>query len=261
MWVDSHCHLSFPDFKDNIPERLADMQAAQVDAAMVICTQLEGFEDVLALALAHNNLYATVGVHPDEKDCAEPTIADILSRAARSPKVLAIGETGLDYYWNKGEHASLAWQRERFARHIQAGIACNKPLVVHTRAASSDTIDLMRAESARTCGGVLHCFTESWEVAKAALDMGFYISFSGIVTFKTAQDIRDVALKVPLDRILVETDSPYLAPVPKRGKTNEPAFVAHVGRFLAELRGEDETTFAAATTQNFRDLFLARAGQ
>jgi TatD DNase family protein len=168
---------------------------------------------------------------------------------------MAIGETGLDYYWNKGERASLQWQRDRFATHIQAAIQCDKPLVVHTRAASADTIAVLQSQQAHRCGGVIHCFTETWEVAKAALDMGFYISFSGIVTFKSAADLREVALKVPADRILVETDSPYLAPMPHRGKTNEPAFVSHVGQFLAQLRGVSTEDFAELTSHNFWNLF------
>jgi TatD DNase family protein len=234
---------------------LANMQQSRVDAALVISTTLEDFDSVLSQAQSHSRLFASVGVHPDEKDCTEPTLDDLLSRAALSPKIMAIGETGLDYFWNKGEHASLQWQRDRFATHIQAAIHCDKPLVVHTRAASDDTISMMQSEQAHRCGGVIHCFTETWDVAKAALDMGFYISFSGIVTFKNAADLREVALKIPSDRILVETDAPYLAPAPHRGKTNEPAFVSHVGAFLAQLRGQAVEDFAALTTANFWALF------
>jgi TatD DNase family protein len=255
MWIDSHCHLTDDTLAPQVDILLGNMAGASVDAALVVCTTLEGFDAVLGQARAHRHLYATVGVHPDEKDCTEPTVADLLSRAAQSPKVMAIGETGLDYYWNKGEHASLQWQRDRFASHIQAAIACDKPVVVHTRAASADTIAVLQGEHAQRCGGVIHCFTETWDVAKAALDLGFYISFSGIVTFKSASDLREVALKVPADRILVETDSPYLAPMPHRGKTNEPAFVSHVGAFLAQLRGVSTTDFAHTTTQNFWHLF------
>jgi TatD DNase family protein len=255
MWIDSHCHLTDQTLAPHLNALLTNLASHQVDAALVVCTTLEGFDAVLAQASEHRQLFATVGVHPDEKDCTEPNLNDLLSRAALSPKVMAIGETGLDYYWNKGEHASLQWQRDRFATHIQAAIACNKPLVVHTRAASADTVSVLQAEQAQRCGGVIHCFTETWEVAKAALDLGFYISFSGIVTFKNASDLREVALKVPSDRILVETDSPYLAPMPHRGKTNEPAFVSHVGEFVAQLRGVSHEQFAQTTSDNFWNLF------
>jgi TatD DNase family protein len=255
MWIDSHCHLTDEQLAPKVEALLANMANADVDAALVVCTTLEGFGAVLAQASTHHQLFATVGVHPDEKHCSEPTLNDLLTRAAQSSKVMAIGETGLDYYWNKGEHTSLQWQRDRFATHIQAAIACNKPLVVHTRAASIDTITMLQTEQAHRCGGVIHCFTETWEVAKAALDIGFYISFSGIVTFKNAADLREVALKVPKDRILVETDAPYLAPMPHRGKTNEPAFVSHVGQFLAQLRGVSNEEFAATTSDNFWRLF------
>ncbi len=259
MWIDSHCHLTDEAIAPKLDALRTNMATAQVDAALVVCTTLEGFDAVLAQASAHRNLFATVGVHPDEKDCTEPSVNDLLVRAAQSPKVMAIGETGLDYYWNTGEHASLQWQRDRFATHIQAAIACDKPLVVHTRAASADTIAVLQAEQAQRCGGVIHCFTETWDVAKAALDLGFYISFSGIVTFKSAADLREVALKVPADRILVETDSPYLAPMPHRGKTNEPAFVSHVGQFLAQLRCVSNDRFAQTTSDNFWHLFDQQA--
>jgi TatD DNase family protein len=255
MWIDSHCHLTDERLMPQTNTLLANMQQSRVDAALVISTTLEDFDSVLSQAQAHPRLFASVGVHPDEKDCTEPTLDDLLSRAALSPKIMAIGETGLDYFWNKGEHASLQWQRDRFATHIQAAIRCDKPLVVHSRAASDDTISLMQSEQAHRCGGVIHCFTETWEVAKAALDMGFYISFSGIVTFKNAADLREVALKIPSDRILVETDAPYLSPAPHRGKTNEPAFVSHVGAFVAQLRGQSSEDFAALTTANFWALF------
>jgi TatD DNase family protein len=255
MWIDSHCHLTDSALALQTDSLLANMAQHRVDAALVVCTTLEGFDAVNAQSDSHRHLFATVGVHPDEKDCTEPSINDLLSRAAQSPKVMAIGETGLDYYWNKGEHASLKWQRDRFATHIQAAIACDKPLVVHTRSASADTIAVLQSEQAQRCGGVIHCFTETWAVAKAALDLGFYISFSGIVTFKSAADLREVALKVPNDRILVETDAPYLAPMPHRGKTNEPAFVSHVGEFLAQLRGVPKEQFADITSQNFWTLF------
>jgi TatD DNase family protein len=258
MWVDSHCHLTSEGFAHDTLAMLARMAENKVDHALVVCTTLEGFDAVQSMASSHPQLWATIGVHPDEKDCQEPSVDDLLQRAAL-PKVCAIGETGLDYYWNKGEHASLQWQRDRFARHIEAAKICQKPLVIHTRSASEDTIAMMQSENAAQAGGVIHCFTETWDVAKAALDMGFYISFSGIVTFKSAADLREVALKIPADRLLIETDAPYLAPMPHRGKPNEPAFVSHVGQFLAQLRGTSNEALAEITTRNFYDLFGPRA--
>lgn len=258
MWVDSHCHLTSDGFAHSTQNLILRMAQHSVDHALVVCTTLEGFDAVHALATEHTNLWATIGVHPDEKECLEPCVNDLLRRAAL-PKVHAIGETGLDYYWNKGEHASLQWQRDRFAVHIDAAKICKKPLVIHTRSASDDTIEMMRSEHAGQAGGVIHCFTESWDVAKAALDMGFYISFSGIVTFKNAADLREVALKIPADRLLIETDAPYLAPTPHRGKPNEPAFVSHVGQFLAKLRHVSEADLAQVTTRNFYTLFGDKA--
>ncbi len=254
MWVDSHCHLTSEGFAHDTQTMLTRMGDYRVDHALVVCTTLEGFDALHSMACAHPQLWATVGVHPDEKDCQEPSVEDLLRRAAL-PKVCAIGETGLDYYWNKGEYASLQWQRDRFVRHIEAAKICQKPLVIHTRSASEDTIAIMQSENAAQAGGVIHCFTETWEIAKAALDMGFYISFSGIVTFKSAADLRDVALKIPADRLLIETDAPYLAPIPHRGKPNEPAFVSHVGQFLAQQRGVSADVLAETTTRNFHDLF------
>jgi TatD DNase family protein len=254
MFVDSHCHLTFPELEGQIDAVLERMSQAQVSEALCICTELEEFPRVHALAVAHEPLFATVGVHPDNESSQTPTVDDLVSRASL-PKVLAIGETGLDYYRLNGRSIEqMEWQRERFRTHIRAARKARKPLVIHTRSASDDTLRLMREEQAGEAGGVLHCFTETWEVAKAGLDLGFYISFSGIVTFKNAQDLRDVALKVPLDRLLIETDSPYLAPVPHRGKTNEPAYVSHVGRFLAELRGLPVEQFATLTMLNYQSL-------
>jgi TatD DNase family protein len=260
MWIDSHCHLSDERLLPRLPQLFDTMTSHAVDAALVIGTTLSDCETVLDIVENNNAipLYASVGVHPEQKDSEAPTVEKLLSLAARSSKVLAIGETGLDYHWFPEAHtnpAALQWQRDHFATHIQAAIACDKPLVVHTREASKDTIAVLTSENAQQCGGVIHCFTETWDVAKAALDLGFYISFSGIVTFKSAADLREVALKIPADRILVETDAPYLAPIPKRGKDNEPAFVSHVGDFLAQLRGVDSQQFAAMTSQNFWSLF------
>jgi TatD DNase family protein len=255
MFVDSHCHLTFDGLAERLDDVLAAMAQARVDRALAICTTLEEFPSVQKLALAHGNLWATVGVHPDNEGVQEPTLDDLLQRAAL-PRVLAIGETGLDYYRLQGRSIDdMAWQRERFRTHIRAARQCGKPLVIHTRAASDDTLRLLDEEGADSAGGVFHCFTETMAVARAALDRGFHISLSGIVTFKNAEDLRDVARFVPLDRLLIETDSPYLAPVPYRGKTNQPAYVADVGRFVAALRGESVEKLAAATSANFDRLF------
>jgi TatD DNase family protein len=249
--VDSHCHLDFDDFRDRIPEVLANMARAEVSHALCISVTLTEFPRVLALAERHANLYATVGVHPDYPDETEVR-ADALIRLAEHPKIVAIGETGLDYYRLSGD---LEWQRERFRAHIRAARACGKPLVIHTRAAAADTLRIMREEGAGEAGGVMHCFTETLEVARAAVDMGFHVSFSGIVTFKNAASLREVAKALPLDRILVETDAPYLAPVPHRGKVNEPAYVRHVAEAVAAVRGLTLAAVADATTGNFFRLF------
>ncbi len=255
MFVDSHCHLSFPELSAQLPQLLQAMAQAQVDKALCICTTLEEIETVHSLATGHNNLWATVGVHPDNEGVQEPTLADLCDRAAL-PRVVAIGETGLDYYRLNGRSvADMAWQRLRFAHHIQAGLSTDLPLVVHTRSASDDTLAVLRSEGQGRAQGVFHCFTETQQVARAALDLGFYISFSGILTFRNAQELRDVARLVPLDRCLIETDSPYLAPIPYRGKTNQPAYVPHVAAFLAEIKGLSVAEVAAATTANFHQLF------
>ena len=263
MFTDSHCHLSFPELTAQLPAIREAMAQARVDRALCICTTLEEFSDVHALALAHDNFWCSVGVHPDNEGVQEPSVQDLLTRAAL-PRVVAIGETGLDYYGmedRKGGRsiADLEWQRDRFRTHIRAARGCGLPLVIHTRSASDDTLAILREESqgdaAHRATGVFHCFTESQAVARAALDMGFYISFSGIITFKNAQDLRDVAAFVPLDRLLIETDSPYLAPVPYRGKTNSPAYVPYVAQQIAQVRGIDVDVVAAATSHNFEQLF------
>jgi TatD DNase family protein len=255
MFVDSHCHLSFPGLHERLPELRQAMAAAQVDRAICICTTLEEFETVHTLARDHAELWCTAGVHPDNEGVQEPTFDDLVSRAGRE-RVVAIGETGLDYYRLNGRSvAEMAWQRERFAIHIAAAHATALPLVVHTRSASTDTVEMLRSEGRGAVGGVFHCFTETAEVARAALDLGFYISFSGILTFRNAEELRDVARWVPLDRCLIETDSPYLAPVPYRGKTNQPAYVPHVAAQLAALKGLDVATVAAATSANCERLF------
>lgn len=251
MYVDSHCHLDFPELAAELPAVLEAMTAARVTHALCISVNLPDWPAVHALATAHANLYATVGVHPDYENTPEPAVADLATLAAAA-KVVAIGETGLDYYRLSGD---LGWQRERFRVHVRAAIQAGKPLVVHTRAAADDTITIMREEGARDAGGVMHCFTESWDVARAALDLGFHVSFSGIVTFRNALALKDVARRVPLDRLLIETDSPYLAPVPYRGKRNQPAYVAHVAAEIARLRGVTAEAVAQATSENFFRLF------
>ena len=255
MYVDSHCHLSFPELAEKLPEIRAAMAEAGVDRALCICTTLEEFETVHALALGHDNFWCSAGVHPDNEDVREPSVEDLLDLAAK-PKVVAIGETGLDYY-RLGERsvADMQWQRQRFRVHIRAARASGLPLIIHTRSASVDTLGVLREESEGRARGVFHCFTETAEVARAALDLGFYISFSGILTFKTASELRAVASFVPLDRCLIETDSPYLAPVPYRGKVNSPAYVPWVARQLAEVKGLELEAVAEATSRNFEQLF------
>lgn len=251
MLVDSHCHLDFPELAGRLPEVLDNMRANGVTAALCVSVTLEDFPKVLALAEAHPHLYASVGVHPDYPDLREPAVAELVE-LAQHPKVVAIGETGLDYYRLDGD---LEWQRERFRVHIRAARECGKPLIIHTRSASADTLRLMREEGAAAAGGVMHCFTESWEVAQGALELGFHISFSGIVTFKNARDLKEVARRVPLDRLLIETDSPYLAPVPHRGQTNQPGWVRHVAEEVSRLQGCSFDEVARSTTANFYKLF------
>ena len=251
VFVDSHCHLNFPELAGQMPALLDAMAANRVTHALCISVTLPEFPDVLKLATEHANLYATVGVHPDTEGLPEPSVAELVGLAAR-PKVVAIGETGLDYYRLTGD---LEWQRTRFRTHIRAARSCGRPLVIHTRSAADDTLAIMREEQAGEAGGVMHCFTESWEVAQGALDLGFHISFSGIVTFKNAQPLKDVARRVPLDRMLIETDAPYLAPVPFRGKTNQPAYVRYVAEEIARLRGATVEQIAKATSANFFRLF------
>lgn len=255
MYVDSHCHLSFPELAARIDDIRADMASAGVDRALCICTTLEEFEDVHGLATRYANFWSSVGVHPDNEGVREPSVDELVALAAR-PKVVAIGETGLDYYRLNGRSvADMAWQRERFRVHVRAGRITRKPLVIHTRSASEDTLAVLREEGGGESFGVFHCFTETMDVARAALDLGFMISFSGILTFKTAMDLREVARFVPLDRCLIETDSPYLAPVPFRGKTNTPALVPFVAKQIAELKGISPQQVAEETSRNFEKLF------
>jgi TatD DNase family protein len=258
MYTDSHCHLNFPELLEQIGDIRSAMAQASVTRALCIATTLEAFPQVHGLAMDYANFWATVGVHPDSEDVAEPTFDDLVQRAALS-RVVAIGETGLDYYRLNGRSvADMEWQRERFRVHIRAAQATAKPLVIHTRSASDDTLAILREEGEAAgggAGGVFHCFTETRAVATAALDMGFYISFSGILTFKTAQDLREVAALVPMDRLLIETDSPYLAPVPYRGKTNNPSYVPWVAKQLAEIKGCSPEAIGEQTSRNFDVLF------
>jgi TatD DNase family protein len=257
MFVDSHCHLDFPEYDGQVPELLARMREARVQNALCISVDMPDFPKVLALAEAHDNLYASVGTHPDYEDTPEPSVEELV-QLAKHAKVLAIGETGLDYYrMGDRTYEQMEWQRERFRTHIRAAIAVGKPLIVHTRCASSDTLKILKEEGASQVGGVMHCFTESWDVAQEAMELGFYISFSGIVTFKSAKDLQETCKKVPLNRMLIETDSPFLAPIPHRGKTNEPAWVARVGEFIADLKAIPVEELAVQTTQNFKNLFKA----
>lgn len=251
MLVDSHCHLDFPDLIENETDILERMADNEVTHALCVSVKLETLPAVIGLAERHANLFASVGVHPDNADCEEPDEARLLALAAH-PRVVAIGETGLDYYWHKD---APEWQRARFRTHIRAARSCAKPLIIHTRNSAADTLRLMREEGADQVGGVMHCFTETIEVAKLALDLNFHISFSGIVSFKNAEALRDVARFVPSDRLLVETDAPYLAPMPFRGKTNQPAYVRHVAQAVADARGENLASVAEATTRNFFRLF------
>lgn len=262
MFTDSHCHLNFPELKAQLPQIRQAMALAQVDRALCICTTLEEFEGVHQLATDYDNFWCTVGVHPDNENVQEPSLADLLQRASL-PKVVGIGETGLDYF-RLGERtlADMAWQRERFSVHIRAARQSQKPLVIHTRSASEDTLAILKDEgqgagtnALAPARGVFHCFTETQAVARAALDLGFYISFSGILTFKSAGDLRELARFVPLDRLLIETDSPYLAPMPYRGKTNKPSYVPLVAQQIAELRQQPLHVIAQATSHNFEQLF------
>jgi TatD DNase family protein len=256
MFIDSHCHLDFPEFQSRLPEVLANMEAAKVSHALCVSVDIPDFPNVLKLAQENANLYASVGVHPDYEDTPEPTEEFLVNTASANPKIVAIGETGLDYYrMGDRSYESMEWQRVRFRTHIRAALKAKKPLIIHTRSASADTIQIMKEEGADAIGGVMHCFTESYEVAKQAMDLGFYVSFSGIVTFKSAKDLQETCKKIPLERMLIETDSPYLAPIPYRGKTNEPAWVSKVGEFIADLKGVPINVLADHTSKNFYQCF------
>ncbi len=255
MYVDSHCHINFPELAERLPDIFSKMAENQVTHALCVSVDLPDFPQVLKLAEQFPHIYASVGVHPDYEDTPEPSVDELVKLAAH-PRIVAIGETGLDYYRLEGD---LEWQRNRFRTHIRASRACGKPLIIHTRAAAEDTLRIMREEGAARqeggAGGVMHCFTESLAVAEAAMELGFYISFSGIVTFKNAKELQEVARVVPLERMLIETDSPYLAPVPFRGKRNEPGYVRHVAEFLADLKQVPVAELARQTSHNFFNLF------
>ena len=253
MLVDSHCHINFEPLADDTEGVIKRAREMGVEHMLCVSVNMEDYPQVLALAKEYDFIYASVGVHPNHDEGHEPGVEELVEHAA-DPDVIAIGETGLDYFRSSGD---MSWQKERFARHIHAGIEADKPLIIHTREAAKDTMDMLEAEQASQCGGVMHCFAEDWATARRALDIGFYISFSGILTFKNAQDMRDVAKKVPLDRVLVETDSPYLAPVPVRGKTNEPGFTSYVADVLAEVTDVSKDEIARLTTGNFFTLFRA----
>lgn len=259
MFVDSHCHLNYPEFEPQMDQIRQDMAQAKVDRALIISTKLETFDSVQSLAQRYDNFWCTLGVHPDEDQVQEPTMEDLRARVKQG-KVVGIGETGLDYYRLNGRSIEeMHWQRERFRTHIRFAQECRLPLIIHTREASKDTLQILKEEGevgdGQSVGGVFHCFTESMEVAKGALDLGFYISFSGIVTFKNAKEIKEVAKWVPLDRMLIETDSPYLAPAPHRGKTNNPSYVPFVAQEIATLKGVSVEEVAEKTSQNFENLF------
>lgn len=254
LLVDSHCHLDRLDLKPFNGELEAALENARdhgVGHMLCVCIDLEHFEDVLIPARNHKNIFASVGVHPNEQEGEDPATERLVALAA-DPDVVAIGETGLDYFRTSGE---VEWQRARFRAHIAAAKETQKPLIIHMRDATDDTLKIMREESAGDAGGVMHCFVEDWDTAKAAMDMGFYISFSGIVTFNSAKELKEVARKMPAELMLVETDSPYLAPVPFRGKSNQPAYVKYVAEQVAELRGESVEAITEKTTENFFNLF------
>ena len=254
--VDSHCHINFDELAQRLPDVLANARMNDVSHMLCVSVNLEDFPQVLKLATDYEHIFASVGVHPCYRgdNVKDPSIDELVT-IGKDPKIVAIGETGLDYF--RVEDQDMSWQQERFVRHIHAGKLLNKPLIIHTRNAATDTMQMLKEEGADQCRGVMHCFAEDWDVAKKALDLGFYISFSGIVTFKSAKNVQEVAEKCPLDRVLVETDSPYLAPVPLRGKTNEPANVRHTAQFVADLKGISLESLAQATTENFFNLFPA----
>ena len=257
MFVDSHCHIDFPELYENLPQLLENMRANEVDRALAISVDVSDWERIRTIIEAHPHIYGSVGTHPDYEDVHEPTLAELLSMLSH-PKVIATGETGLDYYHKLNEGNHLDWQRARFRTHIQAAKQARKPLIIHTRNAQADTIAILREENAGEIGGVMHCFTEDISMAQAALDQGFYISFSGIVSFKNAKQLHETAQYVPLERMLIETDAPYLAPVPHRGKQNEPAYVRHVAQAIADIKKLSLQEVGRITSENFERCFLLK---
>lgn len=253
--VDSHCHINFEELYKRLPELLDNAKENQVEHMLCVSVNLEDFHEVKALSDQYPHIFASVGVHPCYQDVKEPTVEELINIGS-DDNIVAIGETGLDYF--RVEDQDMTWQQQRFVRHIEAAKTVNKPLIIHTRNAAKDTMSMLKEEGADACRGVMHCFAEDWDTAEKALNLGFYISFSGIVTFKSATNVQEVARKCPVDRILVETDAPYLAPVPLRGKTNEPAYVKHTAQFVADLKGLPFNEFAEQTTNNFFDLFPAK---
>ncbi len=255
--VDSHCHLPLIEHEGGLEKILSNAEEAGIGHMLCVSIDLESYPVIKDIAAQHPHIYASVGVHPNSDIKTEPSVKMLVDLANDDPNVVAIGETGLDYFRSTGD---LGWQHERFITHIKAAIEVDKPLIIHTREAGDDTIRIMRDNNADQCSGVMHCFVDDYDIAKKALDLGFYISFSGIVTFKNAKQVQDVAKRIPLDRLLVETDSPYLAPVPFRGKTNQPAYVKNVADFVADLRGITVEELITASTTNFFELFkTARA--
>jgi TatD DNase family protein len=256
MYIDSHCHLDrvgLTPYNENFDQFVRETVNKQVSHMLCVSIDMESYPDMISLVKDYDNIYTSVGVHPNDHDRREPDVDELVQIALNEPSNVAIGETGLDYFHDKGD---MQWQRDRFRTHIRAAIKANKPLIIHTREAREDTISILREEQADKVAGVMHCFTETWEMAEQAMEMGFYISFSGIVTFKNAVELKEVATKVPLDRMLIETDSPYLAPVPFRGKPNVPLYVPKVAECIAELRNVGVAEIASATTENFNRLFL-----
>ena len=251
MFIDSHCHINFPELKEKIDDILSSMEERKITHALCVSVTLDKFPEIRDLAGQYKHIFASVGVHPDYEDITEPTVAQLVL-LSKDKNVVAIGETGLDYFRLQGD---LTWQRDRFRTHIRAAIEAQLPLIIHTRNAREDTIKIMQEESAEKASGVMHCFTESYEMAKQAIDLGFYISFSGIITFKNAEELRETVKKIPLESMLIETDSPYLAPVPNRGKLNEPANVIYVAEKIAEIKNISVDEVADVTTHNFAKLF------
>ncbi len=251
LLVDSHCHIPLLGENTNIEDVLNTAKQLDVGHMLCVSVDLDSYPQILALAQKHANIFASVGLHPNSQVEKEPLV-DELAELADSTDVVAIGETGLDYYRSEGE---LDWQRQRFRIHIQAAKKVQKPLIIHSREARTDVITILKEEGADTAGGVMHCFVDDWQTAKQAMDLNFLISFTGIVTFKNAQPLQEIAKQVPIDMLLVETDSPYLAPVPYRGKRNQPAYVRHVAEHIATLRNQNFEKIAEASTNNFFALF------